>query len=146
LRRPSAVPWYTPERSLERREQGMEPTPPTVKRRHVAGRDPYQADQLVAVPDAIPVGLAESDASAEHGAIETQRVDLDGRGEIRIGISEVQATAAWLDQAQPAVPQVGEHPESKCSGGSLGRGHRRQATPEQAGSHGGAVNPPTLRA
>ena len=105
-----------------------------------------RADQVVGVPDAVAVGLAEADAAPEHGAIEAQRVDLDGRGEIRVGIAEVQAAAVGLDQLQPAVTQAGERPESQSSGGSLGRGHRPQPTPEKAGSHGGPVNPPTLRA
>ena len=85
-------------------------------------------DEVVAVPDAVPVGLAESDAAAEHGAVEARRVDLDGRGEVRVGISEVQAAAV---RARPGPAgrrrRREKRPESQSPGGSLGRGHRPSA-------------------
>ena len=80
-----AVARHPPEGPLRAaRAAGCRRRRQAVERAQVAAGDPDQRDQVVAVPDAVAVGLAEADAAAEHRAIEAGRVDLERRREIGV--------------------------------------------------------------
>jgi hypothetical protein len=81
-RRALAVPRHPPDRPLKGREDGVETAPPAIEPAHVPDREANQPDQVVAVPDAVAVGLAETDAPTQHRPVEVRRVDLDRRLEL----------------------------------------------------------------
>ena len=105
----------------------MQPAAQAVERSQVAGGDPHQRDEVVAVPDAVPVRLAHSDAAAEQGAVEVGRVDLDLGGQVRVRVAEVQPVAVRLDQLQVAAPDPAEHLHAEAPAAALHGGHGRPA-------------------
>jgi hypothetical protein len=114
----------------------VEAPAPAVEGRHVPRRDPDQRDQVVAIPDPVPVGAAETDAAAEHRPVETRGVNLDCCGQVGVRRAEAEPLFARLDQVEAPVANAGESPESQSAAGGLDRRHGRQPTPRQALSQG----------
>ena len=54
----------------------------------LAGRDPDQRDQVVGLPEAVDVGLAEADAAAQRRPPGGRVVDGDGRPQLGVGGAE----------------------------------------------------------
>jgi hypothetical protein len=102
------------QRVSQRRERSAQPVEPD----HLAPRDPHERDEVVAVPGAGGVRLAEPAAAATcHGAPERRVVHGDGRGELRTGRAE-RAPRIALDHVDPPGAQPPE-----------------QAVHERAGDH-----------
>ncbi len=73
-----------------------------------AGGDADQRDQVVGLPEAVDVALAEPDRAAVGAAPGGRVVDADGRPEVGAGLAEA-AAAAPLDHLDLAGADAAEH-------------------------------------
>ena len=116
------------------------------------GRRSGQRDQVVAVPDAVAVGLAEADGAAEHRPVEARRVDLDGgarsarRAEAiasRLRVSAPVRSGSISSSRPPRMPErkPGEHPPGRLP---RSRSSTAAYSAEVAARREERLSPPTL--
>ena len=86
----------------------------------LAGGDLDQGDEVVGLPEAVDVALAEADAAAQRAAPGGGVVDRDGGAEVGVGRAEA-AFAGAFDDVDAAVAHAAE------DGADAGPGERRVA-------------------
>src|SRR4051812_26200748 len=139
-----AVSRHSPERALDRRDQGVQSPPPSVERPEVAAGDADQRDEVLAVPEAVAVCLTQTDAAVEDRAIEASGVDLDGGRQVGRCVAEAEPAAVGLDQLQKTTLHAAERSECDSPGCRLDAGHPTGAYSWNACSHGRNCCGPTL--
>ena len=75
----------------------------------LAGGDADQRDQVVGLPEAVDVALAEADAAVQRPAPGGRVVDRDGRAQVGVGGAEGAAAAALDDLDPPRAHAAAHH-------------------------------------
>ena len=83
--------------------------------------DPEHEDEVVGVPEAVGVRLAEPDAAAARDErVEARRVDRDLGPQLRLGRAEAEPLARpVLDQLEPSGADPPQGAVKRCPGGAL---------------------------
>ena len=88
----------------------------------LASGDPDQGDEVVGLPEAVDVGLAEAEAAAQRAAPGARVVDGHRRPQLGAGGAE-GAGAAVLDDLDPAAAQAAQHLGDGGAGGCVAHAH-----------------------
>ena len=87
----------------------------SVELAQLAGGDPDQRDEVVGLPEAVDVGLAEADAAAQRAAPGGRVVDRDGGAQVGVGGAEARG-GARLDDLDPPGGRRGSAPADGGAG------------------------------